>query len=237
MDYTNEKIDKYLKGSSFSNGTAIKITNQKNYVVIRQWYLREIVTGKKVLHFGFVDHEEIIEYKIATNNWLHKIINETSVRCAGIDINCSGVQKVRELGFDDIFCTNIIQDELIEELKNEDWDIVLLGEVLEHVNNPVEFLKAIRDKLKINTKEILITVPNAFYYKNFLNTFQNIEFINTDHRYWFTPYTLSKLLYEAGYKPYEIKLISTFHVKNYMIRKLLSKFPLLNNDILIRATL
>jgi hypothetical protein len=30
------------------------------------------------------------------------------------------------------------------------------------------------------------------------------EVINSDHRYWFTPYTISKILVSAGYTPEKI---------------------------------
>lgn len=45
-----------------------------------------------------------------------------------------------------------------------------------------------------------MTVPNALSKINFELAQKNIECINTDHKYWFTPYTTIKVLNEAGYK-------------------------------------
>ena len=49
------------------------------------------------------------------------------------------------------------------------------------------------------SKELIITVPNALKKTNRKNG-THFELINTDHRFWFTPYTLAKNLTTAGFK-------------------------------------
>jgi hypothetical protein len=56
------------------------------------------------------------------------------------------------------------------------------GETLEHIDNPVLFLKTLRELYKENIDYLLISVPNAFAIKNFVSVFNHLEFINTDHR-------------------------------------------------------
>jgi hypothetical protein len=44
----------------------------------------------------------------------------------------------------------------------------------------------------------VITVPNAWTQTTMHMANQSAEIINSDHRYWFTPYTLSKVIVQAG---------------------------------------
>lgn len=86
-------------------------------------------------------------------------------------------------------------------LKNNDWDYLLLLDVLEHIPNPIFFLENVKQRLSKNSSKIIITVPNAFSIGNFFLTFLSKECINTDHYFWFTPFTLAKVCVEAGLNP------------------------------------
>ncbi|MBE9547614.1 MAG: hypothetical protein IMF10_09025 [Proteobacteria bacterium] len=72
---------------------------------------------------------------------------------------------------------------------------------MEHVDNPVLFLDSIKRKYSKHIDKLIITVPNAFKIENFIFIKNdNIEMINSDHRYWFTPYTLGKVVTRACLK-------------------------------------
>ena len=94
-----------------------------------------------------------------------------------------------------------------EEVKDMQFDYVILGEMLEHVNDPVFFLRNIKEKLKSNVSKIIITVPNALRFRRVFDRFYNRgnrineEYINSDHRYWFTPYTIAKVCMQSGIYP------------------------------------
>ena len=49
-----------------------------------------------------------------------------------------------------------------------------------------------------------------------------LEIINSDHRFWFTPYTIAKVLVSAGYKPDKISYANllSLNVKELIIRKI-----------------
>jgi hypothetical protein len=97
---------------------------------------------------------------------------------------------------------------------------MVMGEILEHVDIPVLFLKQIRENYKKNISQILITVPNAFSYRNMKSIKENKEVINSDHRYWFTPYTLAKIVYLAGYTVDEFFFTDEMHNKTGLKSKL-----------------
>ena len=90
------------------------------------------------------------------------------------------------------------------EIENVKFDYAILGEVLEHVDNPVLFIASIIDSYRENIDRLIITVPNAFSSWHNKMAKKGIECINSDHRYVFTPYTLTKVLNEAGMEVEEI---------------------------------
>ena len=169
--------------------------------------LVEIVKDKAVIHVGCADHLPLIEYKIKNNKWLHGILLKNSLRCVGIDNNKEAVDYIsNKLGIKDVFYMNILEDNFTEENINK-WDLMILGEIIEHVDNPVFFLEQIREKYKDKVCKIVVTAPNIYNLLTIRDIKNNIENINTDHRYWFSPYTLTKVMNNAGFKNYDILFV------------------------------
>lgn len=191
------EIESYLSGENFSNGLQIDCFTGEN-VIDRLDFLVEETRGKSVLHLGFTDHLPLIEEKIKQDRWLHKRLVESCSFCVGADINKSAIKFISEdLGIDNVYFHDVIKDEPLEILKTNKIDYIILGEVLEHIDNPVEFLQIINRKYFGIAGKIIITVPNAFDYNNVNLLKKNVEAINTDHRYWFTPFTIAKVVYRS----------------------------------------
>ena len=77
----------------------------------------------------------------------------------------------------------------------------MFGEIIEHLDDPVSFLKVFKAKYGENVSRFIITVPSIYNKRQFINMKNYREVINSDHRFWFTPYTISKVLVSAGYNP------------------------------------
>lgn len=230
-------MNEYISGDKFSNSYDYQVPEQEKHLLIRPNYLAHQVAGKKVLHLGCVDHLPLIEQKIKDHNWLHAILDSSASRCLGIDINEEGLNFMRGLGYQDVVKFDFVNEPTPEIVKSDFWDFAVLGEVLEHTDNPVEFLQAIRQKLSGHCKEIIITVPNAFFYLNFIKGLKGIEYINTDHRYWFSPYTLQKVACRAGYKNLRIKMITGGMPQKRIWRTLTGRRPIFCDTVLLCAEL
>ncbi|MDO8484879.1 MAG: methyltransferase domain-containing protein [Candidatus Limnocylindrales bacterium] len=161
--------------------------------------------GKKVIHVGCVDHLEVLDSKIQRGIWLHKRLTDVSKRCLGVDINAAGIERLRELGHDDVICADLTQ-EAPAAITGDDWDVMVLGEILEHVDDPTTFLRSLRGHLRGHVETIVVTVPSAFSLQNMWYALQGKECINSDHRYWFSPYTLAKIMMLAGLTPIDFHL-------------------------------
>lgn len=244
MKFKDEVLD-YLEGSSFSNGLIIDVTYGKKDSRDRFSLLADLTLNKKIIHLGCVDHLPLIQSKISNDTWLHSRLCKSSKRCLGIDINEEGVKFIKNLGYCDILHLDIIKEEN-EQIEKNYWDYIVLGEMLEHVDDPCSFLKILHKKYKNNIDKIIITVPNAFSLQNVKYTFLGKECINTDHRYWFTPYTLAKVLSNAGFKVDQFWFCNSTKVsvsgfKKYIKLKsllkdtLLNRYPTLKNGIVMIA--
>lgn len=190
-----EKIIKsYLTGETFSNGVKVSISKSEKRILSRLEILEEFINGKSVLHIGCCDHIPLIENKIKNGLWLHSRLTEVSEKCLGIDIATDGIDYLKnKLNYDNVICANILSD-TISEITNNRWDYIVLGEILEHTDDPIDFVKTLKKKYSNYVGKIIITVPNAFSLVNFKAIKLHSEIINSDHRYWFTPYTLAKIL-------------------------------------------
>jgi hypothetical protein len=201
-------IKPFLSGEQFSDSLEVDCSHENATLASRgdgRWaenrlkMIVDMTKGKTVLHVGFTDHLPLIETKIAQDRWLHKLLVDSCSKCVGIDVNAAAVEFVRsELGFTDVHVCDLLVDDLSPVLGDTKFDFLVLGEVLEHTDDPVSFLSTLRVRLAAHIDKCLITVPNGFSFANVQNIWRSKEFINSDHRYWFTPYTLAKVVSRAG---------------------------------------
>lgn len=177
--------------------------------------LRNICKNKKIIHVGCLDHIELIEEKLKMNTYLHSIISDVAEKCIGIDINKQGVENIKK----QYLISNIVYGDFTKDIPSiiakEKWDYVILADVLEHISNPEKFLRGISNNCKKGgvCEKFVITVPYAFQYPNFENAIYNLEYINSDHRFWFTPYTLCKVCRDAKWMVEEIAFVDTINLK------------------------
>ena len=224
----------YLKGVKFSNSLSVKHADAENSILYRIDLLKMLCKDKQVVHLGFTDHIPLIQSKLLNKNWLHKELLDVTSRCLGIDINQEAVEYVKNvIGIKDVFIHDIVNDEKLTELTSQKWDYLLIGEVLEHIDNPVFFLKSIREKYAGCFSKLIITVPNAFEITNLKGVFKHKEFINSDHRFWFTPYTLAKVANSAGYAVDSYCYCQSYRPQSIINRFLLKKFPMLREGIVM----
>ena len=208
--------EKWLNGDEISNGYIFDFSGERIFPK-RIDAIIEILKKKKnsIIHLGCTDHLDLIDKKIQNGTWLHKIITDNSESCIGFDINELAVKHCNEIGWGNVFhadmigevgkCKSILNENAFRmNSKEKVYDYIIAGEVLEHTDNPVAFLKAINELYYDIVDKIIITVPNVLRPSVFKDALHGFEGINTDHRYWFTPYTICKVAYMAGLIPEEL---------------------------------
>jgi 2-polyprenyl-3-methyl-5-hydroxy-6-metoxy-1,4-benzoquinol methylase len=225
----------------------VKIGGQGKGIIGRIELLEKLVSGKDIIHLGCADHLAVIKAKIANNSWLHERLCRKARSCVGVDIDSAGVDYMKtELGYENVFCADLLKDD-VSWIRERKWDYIVLGDILEHLDDPQIFLRTLKQKLSGNTGGMIITVPNAFALSNFCNILKRSECINTDHRYWFTPYTVAKVLTSAGYTVKSFSFCQYYDFPNaslkdkaknflFLDRFLLRMFPAFQNVLVMTAS-
>jgi 2-polyprenyl-3-methyl-5-hydroxy-6-metoxy-1,4-benzoquinol methylase len=130
----------------------------------------------------------------------------------------------------------------LDQITSRQWDYMILGEILEHVDNPCDFLKTLNRLYRNNVDKIIISVPNAFCFYNFRNIQNGFEMINSDHRSTFTAYTLNKILYLAGFQLDDLFYVDAIYRFSHKVinklagKKIASMHPGLSNTLLAIAS-
>jgi hypothetical protein len=216
------QILKYLNGESFQTSLTVDIVKTKYEIIPRETAITELIKNSNVIHIGCSDHIQVINEKIKSNTWLHKLLTDNSSNCIGIDIDRESIGYIKNnLGYTNVFHGDILTDDF-DELKQIRWDYVVFGEIMEHIDNPVNFLKVFKTRYGENVERFIITVPSIYNKRQFGNMLKFKEVINSDHRFWFTPYTISKIVAEAGYNPENITFsnLQKLTIPELIIRKL-----------------
>jgi len=188
----NPLLPQLLSGEKVDTGARFDVSFLTDRPVApRVETLLKLTKEKRVIHVGCADHIEVIDQKIANGSHLHSLLIDNCSECAGIDTNEEAIEHLRAKGMQNLYCG--------DDKPKGFWDYILLGEILEHVGNPVAFLQEVNESFHRKVENIIITVPNAYSHSH-VQTYlsEGIEAINSDHRFWFTPYTILKVMHEAG---------------------------------------
>jgi hypothetical protein len=160
--------------------------------------LLEFARGKRVVHVGFVD-EHRMEAKVEGGRWLHERLAETASSLVGLDVEEGGVRWAAERSFE-AHVVDAQSPEAVAALGLEPADVVVAGEVIEHLDAPGPFLRAMR-VLATPTGLLVVTTPNAYRLLNFLVPATGVELVHPDHTAWHSPHTLANLLARNGWEP------------------------------------
>jgi len=216
------QILKYLKGEAFQTSLFVDIGKEKHRIISRESAIIEMIRNQNVIHIGCSDHIPVIKQKISNNTWLHKLITDNAKNCIGIDIDQDSIDFIKkETVFQNVFHGNILTDNF-EGINEKNWDYVVFGEIVEHLDNPVNFLKVFKEKYGGKVSKFIITIPSIYNLHQFRNMMNYLEIINSDHRFWFTPYTIAKVLVSAGYNPEKITYanLQSLNIRELIIRKI-----------------
>ncbi|WP_157962237.1 class I SAM-dependent methyltransferase [Winogradskyella aurantiaca] len=146
-------------------------------------FFTDLCKNKTVIHFGCTDWPVF-----NPDNNLHIQLSKHTKAIDGFDIDLDGLNNLKKY-----VSGNYFSD--FSQLKDKSYDVCLVPETIEHVDNVRLFLEGLS---KVRAEKFLITAPNAFsneqkqrFYKR-KNQF--VELIHPDHNYWFSPYTLKNCI-------------------------------------------
>jgi SAM-dependent methyltransferase len=153
-------------------------------------YVCERTRGKRVLDIGVVSHAA---HYFDDPGWRHARIRQVATQCVGIDIIEPLVAELNTRGYD-----VRVADATSDADLGERFELVFIGDTIEHVDNPVALLRFAARHLTRDGR-ILVTTPNPFSRK-FYRRFRRLgtPLVNLDHCAWFTPTIALELGRRAG---------------------------------------
>lgn len=221
--------------------------------VDRLAYVAEACRGKAVLDLGAMD-ETAYATKSGHGTWLHERIAAVATRVVGIDSS----SLVPADGLASAPNARIVRGDIA---RLDDWfmandfqpDIVVAGEVIEHMENPLAFLRGLPAIERLKGRTLLLTTPNATACHNVAVGMFSRESTHVDHLCIFSYKTLNTLCRRAGFSGWEIvpyrSVFIEMRARNRGLRRAVVAagegvvngiewlFPLLSFGYVVRATL
>jgi 2-polyprenyl-3-methyl-5-hydroxy-6-metoxy-1,4-benzoquinol methylase len=146
--------------------------------------------GKDVLDIGCVQHNPE-NYK--NKYWLHKALKQVASTLDGMDLYEDGVNYLRTLGY------NIALGDAQNFDGGKTYDVIVAGDLIEHLDNPGDFLDCCNAHLRDGGK-LLLSTPNPWYWRFCVKAafFGGRVNPNPEHTIWLCPTVLGHLLSRHG---------------------------------------
>lgn len=157
--------------------------------------IKEICLGKRVLHLGCTNFP-YTEVAIDNDMLLHSELEKVASDLWGLDADQAGIDILTANGLKQIIFGDL---EKLEEVDlDESFDVIVAGEIIEHLNNPGLFLNGIRRFMSQNSV-LIVTTVNAycamrFFYYGARGKRGKIEPVHPDHVAYYSYATLKLLI-------------------------------------------
>lgn len=166
--------------------------------------LGELCRGKRVLHLGCADAPDTAE-RLKDGSLLFALLDAVAAEQYGLDISAVGVELLQKSGFIRVATADVENLPAGHPFADQEFDIVLAGEVIEHLPNPGRFLEGLKPLLANGSTRLVLTTPNAFCAHRFVNRLlTGREAVHADHVAYYSPSTIRRLLEHYGYEVQEL---------------------------------
>lgn len=172
--------------------------------VHRQDFIENRCRGKRVLDLGMVaatcePTEQRIQFFPSS---LHFRLAKVTCRLVGVDHAQSEIDEIKARFPNLTLYAGDVQ-ELTRVVPIENFDVVVMGNLIEHLSNPGLALDQLHPYLTENS-EIIVTCPNGFGLPRLVRFCAGLFQEGLDHVQSYTKHTLANLLTRHGYQVEEV---------------------------------
>lgn len=169
-------------------------------LVQRLEFIKRVSTGKRVLHLGCTNWPYTLE-AIDAGTLLHKDLAEVSQELYGFDYDQEGIDVLASKGYNNLYRADLENLEVVP--LDMTFDVIIAGEMIEHLNNPGRFLDGIKKFMNRETR-LVITTINAYSGMRFLvyglrGQGGTLEPVHPDHVSYYSYSTLRLILQRHGF--------------------------------------
>lgn len=141
------------------------MAKKKTKIVEERWHLIEpYVKDKVVLDVGCAELVATTDDPSKRERWLLGKIEKAAKKVIGLEINKEQVDVLQKLGF------NVVLGDAETANLHQTFEVIVAGELIEHLSNPGLFLENMKKHLAGNGF-FIITTPNRFDFFSFWKTF------------------------------------------------------------------
>ncbi|MBT4868247.1 MAG: class I SAM-dependent methyltransferase [Planctomycetaceae bacterium] len=160
--------------------------------------IRPFVVGNDVLDLGCVDAHparEDSDVRLERKpDVLFRRVAEANPSTVGVDIDQDGVTVLTGMGYN-VQCADVETMNLERQ-----FDTIVAGEIIEHLENPGLFLRNMLRHLKPDGT-IIVSTPNPFYTGQTWKIWRHgLPAVHDEHVNWQDPVTLEQLFSRTGYE-------------------------------------
>lgn len=167
-------------------------------------YLTAICAQRRVLDLGAMD-ETAWQAKRGQGTWLHEEISRTALEVVGIDNSALVPDEGLRTAPNAVIKRGDVRDpERVVGALERAPDVIVAGELIEHLENPLQFLKRFAASARLAGKTLVLTTPNSTALHNVLIGLALRESTHHDHLCIFSYKTLVTLCTRAGFTRWEI---------------------------------
>ncbi|PKL70339.1 MAG: hypothetical protein CVV30_02985 [Methanomicrobiales archaeon HGW-Methanomicrobiales-1] len=192
-------------------------------VIEKVAFIQNRCRGKSILDLGCIRHNA--EFAKKDPNWLHQKIKEVAKNVIGIDYLENEVKKLKDMGYDIRF------GDVTQPLTfNERFDVIVAGDIIEHLSNFDGFFENCLKYLK-DDGILIISTPNPFFTDEFhYVSFKRNYIINPEHTCWIDPQALSQLSQRYNLAITELHFIKNpWSLKNLICENENYQYDILND--------
>ena len=173
--------------------------SKKIELVQRVEIIKKISAGKKVLHLGCTNFP-YTQDSIDNGMLLHFDLAKSARELYGFDFDQEGIDILEKHGTKNLYRADL---EKLEEVQlDETFDVIIAGEMIEHLNNPGLFLQGIQRFMNAETSLVITTISAYSAFRFLIYGLRGKggenEPVHPDHVYYFSYKTLSLIIERAN---------------------------------------
>jgi SAM-dependent methyltransferase len=166
---------------------------RRGLVDSRLSWLEEICRDRRVLDVGCVDHDTS---RVHDPRWLHARLVAVASECVGLDYEAEGVERLQALGYDVVH--GDINDGVASVQGRTPFDVVVAGEVIEHLPSPQTLLEFAHEALGPGGL-LALTTPNPYAPWRVRCGQSGSIWENVDHVQYLFPAGMAELANRTGF--------------------------------------
>jgi Methyltransferase domain len=172
--------------------------------VDRIGFITAVCAGRTVLDLGAMD-ETAWAAKRGRGTWLHEEISRSALQVEGVDNSALIPAEGLHTAANAIIRRGDVGEpaRIVAGLEAAP-DVIVAGELIEHLESPLQFLRGFAEIQRLTGKTLILTTPNATALHNILIGLASRESTHHDHLCILSYKTLATLCMRAGFRHFEI---------------------------------